>query len=683
MKLASLYVNPITGNDSNNGSQLSPFKTITRALKTIPSPGIIRLSEGSYSTQTREIFPLVIPQGVVLLGNESKKGEGIIITGGGEYQSPSFGLQNITLLFSGNGSILGITVTNSVSKGTGIWIESAAPTLANNTLCKCGREGILSTGQSKPAILDNVFIQNIASGLMMARSSKGEVLRNVFENNPVGIAITDLAAPLIANNKLGKNQIGMAISRDASPVLRGNLIYQNTQCGLSINGNAIPDLGKPQDPAGNIFREQENFDVQNSSSQSLISVGNQLNTAQIKGLLELVAATNDTIIPVISSSFSDLYAHWATAFITALVAKGFIGGFPDGTFQPNTPITRAQYAALVKKTFQLADSQNLNRFKDVRTDFWANSAIASAADGGFLSGFPDGTFRPGQNLTRVQAIVSIVNGLKLTGSSPNGLLIYGDRAQIPSYAINATTIATQKLLVLNYPQTDLLEPLREITRAEVATLIYQALVAKGEAEAIASPYIVKPDKEQPSFSDLVGHWAEAYIRALVSMNLTSGFADGSYQPDKPMTRSQYAALIAAAFNPVAKRPTVDFIDIPSDFWAVKAIQIASSGGFIAGFSDRTFRPDQNIQRIQVIVSLVNGLGLVPNQNHSSLSYTDKNAIPEYAKVAVIAASQQNIVINYPDPKILAPTKEATRAEVAAMTYQALVAIKRVKPITES
>ncbi|MBA4457718.1 DUF1565 domain-containing protein, partial [Cylindrospermopsis raciborskii CS-506_B] len=36
MKLASLYVNPITGNDSNNGSQLSPFKTITRALKTIP-----------------------------------------------------------------------------------------------------------------------------------------------------------------------------------------------------------------------------------------------------------------------------------------------------------------------------------------------------------------------------------------------------------------------------------------------------------------------------------------------------------------------------------------------------------------------------------------------------------------------------------------------------------------------
>ena len=119
------------------------------------------------------------------------------------------------------------------------------------------------------------------------------------------------------------------------------------------------------------------------------------------------------------------------------------------------------------------------------------------------------------------------------------------------------------------------------------------------------------------------------------------------------------------------KPTVDFIDIPSDFWAVKAIQIASSGGFIAGFSDRTFRPDQNVQRIQVIVSLVNGLGLVPNQNHSSLSYTDKNAIPEYAKLAVIAASQQNIVINYPDPKILSPTREATRAEVVAMTYQPL------------
>ncbi|TAF12448.1 MAG: DUF1565 domain-containing protein, partial [Nostocales cyanobacterium] len=523
MVVTTLYVNSVTGKDTNTGSRLSPLKTITHALKITKSPGIIQLLPGTYSSATGEIFPLIIPGEILLVGNESNKGKEIIISGSGKYQSPSFGWQNITLLLLADASILGITITNPSHKGTGIWIESTAPTLANNTFSQCSREGILTTGNAKPAILDNLFIENAASGLMMARHSKGEVLRNVFENNPVGLALSDFAAPLIANNKLLKNRIGLAFARDASPVLRKNLICQNTQGGLLINGNATPDLGKPQDPADNIFREQQEFDIQNLSFQTISSVGNQVNPAQIKGNVEFLAATADTPSQIgISSSFPDLDGHWAAEFIEALVKEEFISGFPDGTFQPATPITRAQYAALITKTFKLPPSNNLNRFTDIRPDFWAVKAIASAAEAGFLSGFPDGTFRPGQNITKVQAIVSIVNGLKFTGSNPNGLIIYGDRAQIPTYATNAVTIATQKLLIINYPQPELLEPLREITRAEVAALIYQALVAKGQAEVVASPYIVKPETEIPSFSDLVGHWAEAYIRALVSMNLTQG-----------------------------------------------------------------------------------------------------------------------------------------------------------------
>ncbi|WP_413174366.1 S-layer homology domain-containing protein [Anabaena azotica] len=681
MVVSTIYVNPVTGNDTNTGSRLSPFKTITGALKATQSPAIIQLAPGTYSTASGEVFPLIIGGGMLVVGNEANKGQLIVISGSGEYQSPTFGLQNITLLLLSDASLLGVTVSNPISKGTGIWIESTSPTLANNTFSKCGREGIFATGNAKPAILDNLFVQNVASGLMMARYSKGEVLRNAFENNPVGIAVSDFAAPLVANNKLTNNRIAIALSRDASPVLRRNLISKNIQGGLLVNGNANPDLGKEQDPADNIFRNQGEFDVQNLSSQKLISVGNQLNPTQVKGLVEFIAATADTPSQVgISTSFSDLDGHWAAAFVEALVNRGFISGFPDGTFQPSTPITRAQYAALITKTFQLPDSKNLNKFKDVRTDFWAAGAIANAADGGFLGGFPDGTFRPGQNLTKVQAIVSIVNGLKFTGSNPNGLTVYKDRAQIPSYATNAVTIATQKLLIVNYPQLELLEPLREITRAEVAALIYQALVAKGEIEAIPSAYIVKPDTDIPSFSDLVGHWAEPFIRALVSMNLTQGFADGSYQPDKPMTRAQYAAFITAAFNPVSKRQATEFTDVPSNFWAAKAIQQAANGGFVGGFSDRTFRPDQNVQRLQVIVSLVNGLGLPAASTDLLNVYSDRKSIPEYARTAIATATQYKMIINYPDSKLLAPTRDATRGEVAAMIYQALVALQRVKPI---
>ncbi|HLO88586.1 MAG TPA: S-layer homology domain-containing protein [Nostocaceae cyanobacterium] len=681
--VATLYVNPVTGNDSQNGSRLSPFRSITRALKETKSSAIIQLAPGTYNAASGEVFPLVIPTGVLVVGNEANKGKDIIITGSGTYQSPTFGGQNITLLLLDDASLLGVTVTNSTAKGTGVWIESSAPTLANNTFSNCGREGVFTTGNAKPAIVDNLFVQNQASGLVMARNTKGEVLRNVLQKNGLGIAISDFGAPLVASNKFTENGTAIALSREAKPVLRRNVISKNTQGGLLINGNAYPDLGHPQDPADNIFREQGEFDLQNLTSQKIISVGNLINPTQVKGLVDFLSATAETPSQLgMSSSFADLDGHWATAFVEALVSKGLITGFPDGTFQPATPITRAQYAALIAKTFQLPESK-VNKFKDIKSDFWAASAIASAAENGFVGGYPDGTFRPGQNLTKIQALVSLVNGLKFSGGNPNVLTVYRDRAQIPSYATNAVAVATQKLLVVNYPEPEELEPMREITRAEVAVLIYQALVATGKEQAISSPYIVKPDTDIPSFTDLVGHWAEAFIRALVSMNLTQGFADGSYKPDQVMTRAQYAALISAAFNPTAKREAPEFTDIPPNFWAAAAIQTAAKGGFVSGFSDRTFRPNQNVQRLQVMVSLVNGLGLPPSDDKSLLVYSDRKIIPAYATSAIATATQQKIVVNYPDPKLLAPTREATRAEVAAMVYQALVAINRAKPINSS
>ena len=218
--VATFYVNPVTGSDTNTGSRLSPFKSLTRALKVDKTPLMIQLGSGTYSAASGEVFPLVISAGVTLVGNEANKGAGIVISGSGEYQSPSFGVQNITLLLLDDASLMGVTVTNPTAKGTGVWIESATANVANNTFSYCGREGVFTTGNAKPAIVDNLFVQNAASGLMLARNSKAEVLRNVFQKNPLGIAVSDFAAPLIANNKLSDNRTAIALSRDARPVLR-------------------------------------------------------------------------------------------------------------------------------------------------------------------------------------------------------------------------------------------------------------------------------------------------------------------------------------------------------------------------------------------------------------------------------------------------------------------------------
>ena len=485
--VVTLYVNPMTGNDSNTGSRLSPFKSLTRALKVTKILTIIHLEPGTYNAASGEVFPLIVSGGVTVVGNEAKKGAEIVISGSGEYQSPSFGIQNITLLLVDNASLLGVTVTNPSAKGTAIWIESAAPTLSNNTLSNCGREGVFTTGTAKPTILDNIFVQNTASGLVMAGHSQGKVLRNVFQRNPLGIAISDFAVPTIANNKLSENRTAIALSRNAKPVLRQNLIAKNTQGGLLVNGNAVPDLGNTEDPGDNIFRDHSEFDLYNATTQKLVSVGNQLNPALVKGLVELLPTNR--VDALTKSPSSELDGHWAEPFIQALARMDLTHAFANGSYQPDKPMTRAQYAALVAIAFNPFPKIPSPDFTDVPKDFWAYSAIQIAASGGFVGGFSDRTFRPDLGVQRLQVIVSLVNGLGLPAIDSDVLELYSDRHTIPDYARTAVATATQRGIVVNYPDPKVLAPLRFATRAEVAAMVYQALVAIGRTSAIKSVYV--------------------------------------------------------------------------------------------------------------------------------------------------------------------------------------------------
>jgi hypothetical protein len=192
-----------------------------------------------------------------------------------------------------------------------------------------------------------------------------------------------------------------------------------------------------------------------------------------------------------SGGFADVQGNWAQAYIEALVAKDVIAGFPDGTFRPNEPVTRAQFAAIITKAFSPAQIQPGINFVDVRNNYWAYQAIQSAYRGGFLSGYPGQVFKAEQRIPRVQVLVSLASGLKLRSEDTNVLSVYNDATQIPSWASTAIAGATQKQLVVNYPTLAQLNPSRDATRAEVAAFVYQALVNAGRAEAISSPYLVQ------------------------------------------------------------------------------------------------------------------------------------------------------------------------------------------------
>jgi hypothetical protein len=189
--------------------------------------------------------------------------------------------------------------------------------------------------------------------------------------------------------------------------------------------------------------------------------------------------------------------YWARPFIESLASEQVIAGFPDGSFRPDQPVTRAQFAAIVRNAFDQPHNRNAPRFSDVSNSYWANAAIADAYSQGFLSGYPNGAFQPETQIPRVQALVALANGLNYNprGSVNEALSVYRDAGQIPSYGESPVAAATENRLVVNYPNVDVLQPQRTATRADVAAFIYQALVAQGRMPALqaglsASNYIV-------------------------------------------------------------------------------------------------------------------------------------------------------------------------------------------------
>jgi hypothetical protein len=192
--------------------------------------------------------------------------------------------------------------------------------------------------------------------------------------------------------------------------------------------------------------------------------------------------------------------HWATGFIEELATRGIINGFPDGTFHPEEQVTRAQFAAMVQKAFDRRPRRHSTEFADVPSSYWGYGAIAAAYSTGFMSGYPDGHFYPEQAILRSQVIMSLTNGLgyETATATVNALQLYSDASDIPDYARNAIATATEKRLVVNFPNPRFLSPNRVATRAEVAAFLYQAMASAGQVSSIASPYIVAQTSNPPS-----------------------------------------------------------------------------------------------------------------------------------------------------------------------------------------
>ena len=176
------------------------------------------------------------------------------------------------------------------------------------------------------------------------------------------------------------------------------------------------------------------------------------------------------------------------------------------------------------------------------------------------------------------------------------------------------------------------------------------------------------------------YWARPFIDSLSERGIVTGFPGGYFRPDEHVSRAEFAAMVQKAFEdkkPV--RSAGNFKDVPPKYWASPAIDEAYKTGFLNGYPKDVFVPAQQIPRVQAFVALVTGLGFTPPANSAQILsiYKDADQIPNYAKDKMAAATQAGLVVNHPDINLLKPAQEATRAEVAALIYQALAKTGKV------
>lgn len=174
-----------------------------------------------------------------------------------------------------------------------------------------------------------------------------------------------------------------------------------------------------------------------------------------------------------AAGFGDVPAgYWAHDAIMKLAAAGAVGGPGASGFEPDRPVTRAEFASLIARAFGLAAPEPGSiPFKDIAATDWFFDSVLRVARTGLMAGFGNETFGPSLTLTREQAaVIAARAGDDLP--VPDGAIAprYTDAALISSWAYPSVTLASLKGLLQGYPDGSF-RPQKAVTRAEAAVLI--------------------------------------------------------------------------------------------------------------------------------------------------------------------------------------------------------------------
>lgn len=180
------------------------------------------------------------------------------------------------------------------------------------------------------------------------------------------------------------------------------------------------------------------------------------------------------------------------------------------------------------------------------------------------------------------------------------------------------------------------------------------------------------------FADVMDHWAKSAVHNMGSRKIVEGVGGGLFEPDRNMTRAEFAAVIVRALGLKPEQGAAPFTDVSGSDWCSGYMLTAHTYGLVTGFGDGTFRPNDYITREQAMTILARAMTLtgletklpVLSDEEALRPFADAGAVSDWALAGVAGNVRAGIVTGRNGTE-LAPRAFITRAEIAVMAERLL------------
>ncbi|MET3505308.1 S-layer homology domain-containing protein [Halalkalibacter oceani] len=234
-------------------------------------------------------------------------------------------------------------------------------------------------------------------------------------------------------------------------------------------------------------------------------------------VLTLCLAAGD-IAPAVQANPAeggDYAGHWANETIEKWMNMNMLNGFPDGSIRPDQSVTRAEFIVLVNRAFGFSAGAAIP-FHDVDENDWYAPAVASAVQGGYISGYRDESFRPLREVSRAEAAQMMKNILALD-PDPAAAATFVDETAIAEWSRGAIGAVKANSIMSGYPDGQF-QPERSLTRAEAIVLLDQALEVREDSDPEKEAEHVIIDEEGDTLGPEDGslHWIAGDVTVTAS-----------------------------------------------------------------------------------------------------------------------------------------------------------------------